>query len=172
MSISQAIVIVHLQEPFTVFVEPDATPYDDSKIKVLSIKTVYADQIRAGTKTFELRTYDPKIPQDRWLALYESSPTQAIQSVLKIGRTFKMNPEDAWHEFSDKFGIEAEDYFLYFRKREWAYGLEVKEVKNIEPLKLQYLREETGFAVPQMCMWLRNPHKTIQQATVDCTWNA
>lgn len=154
------------------FVEPDPTPYDHSKIKILSIKTIYADQIRAGTKTFELRTYNPRIPEDRWLALYESSPTQAIQSVLKIGRTFKMNPEDAWHEFSDKFGIEAEDYFRYFRKREWAYGLEVKEVKSFEPIKLHPTLREQGFAVPQMCMWLSKPHKRIRQATADSTWNA
>lgn len=153
------------------FLEPDPLPYDPTKIKVLSIKTVYADQIRARTKKWELRTYNPKIPAGRWLALYESSPAQSIQSIMQVGRTFKMDPGEAWAEMGDTFGITAEDYFRYYRKREWAFGLEVADVRNVEPLKLHRLREENDFAVPQMCMFMKSPPYTIRQAVTDCSWN-
>jgi len=154
-----------------VFIDSDPTPYEAHKIKVLSIKTIYADQIRDRTKLWELRTYNPKIPDNRWLALYESAPKQSIESIIKVGRTFKMPPEEAWHKLGHTFGIEADDYFLYYRKRDWAFGLEVLDVKNIEPLKLHKLREECGFAVPQMCMFFRSPPESVRQAITDCSWN-
>ena len=137
-------------------------PDDDGEVvKTLSIKTMYADLIREGTKTWELRTYAPGVKPNGWLALYESSPTQAIQTICQIGRTFKLSPDDAWELWSDQFGIDFDAYFLYYRKREFAYGMEIINVRNIDPIPLHELREQNNFAVPQMCMKLKSIHKRI-----------
>ena len=137
-------------------------PEDDGEIiKALSIKTFYADQIRDRTKTWELRTYCPGVKPKGWLALYESSPTQAIQTVLQIGRTFKLHPDEAWELYSDSFGINIDDYFLYYRKREFAFGMEIIDVRSFEPISLHELRKENDFKVPQMCMALKSIHKRI-----------
>ena len=137
-------------------------PDDDGEIiKSLSIKTIYADQIRDRTKTFELRTYCPGVKPKGWLALYESSPTKAIQTVLQVGRTFKLHPDEAWELYSDRFGISCDDYFLYFRKREYAFGMEIINVRSFEPIPLSELREIEDFRIPQMCMAMKSPHKRI-----------
>ena len=134
---------------------------DGSTVKTLAIKTIYADRIRQKTKTWELRTYSPNVKPGGWLALYESSPTKAIQTVVQIGRTFKLDPDDAWFFYSDQFGIDFDDYFLYYRKRTFAFGMEIVDVRSFDPVPLHILREECNFSVPQMCMTLRSIHQSI-----------
>ena len=146
----------------------DLPPDDGSRYKVLSIKEEYASKIRARTKKWELRTYAPGVKPGGWLALYESRPVQAISTAVQIGRTFKLHPDDAWAEFSDSMGVEFEFFFSYYRKKEFAFGMEVVDVKEFEPMPLAELRQSSGFAVPQMCMYLPSTssiHKRIQVAT-------
>ena len=134
---------------------------DTSSLRALSIKTIYADKIRDRSKLWELRTYSPKVASNGWIALYESRPTQAIQTIIQIGRTFKLHPDDAWQQYEDQLGIEFEDYFSYFRKRKFAFGMEIQDVRSFDPVPLEILRRETNFVIPQMCMPLKSIHKRI-----------
>jgi predicted transcriptional regulator len=118
----------------------DLPPAESSILRALSIKTVYADKIRERSKLWELRTYSPNVPQGEWIALYESRPTQAIQTIVQIGRTFKLHPDDAWQQYEPHLGIEFEDFFLYFRKRKFAFGLEIQDVRSFDPISLASLR--------------------------------
>lgn len=142
----------------------DLPPAENNAAKVLSIKTVYADQIRAGTKTFELRTYCPNILPGGWCYLYESSPAQHIRTAFIAGRTFKLSPDQAWELFEPTFGIDFDSYFAYFRKRKFAYGVEITDVRSFDPIPLSVLREQHNFTVPQGCYFLR---KSIQEALID-----
>ena len=137
-------------------------PEDDGKIvKSIAIKTIFADQIRDRTKTFELRTYSPGVKQNGWCAIYEPRPAALIQSVMQIGNTFKLSPDEAWEKYSDYFGIDFDSYFLYFRKREFAFGMEIKQVRSFTPIPLHELREDPNFRIPQMCMTMKSMHKRI-----------
>jgi predicted transcriptional regulator len=133
----------------------DLPVLEDAPAKVLSIKTIYADKIRDGTKTFELRTYCPNILPGAWCALYESTPTQLIQTAFKAGRTFKLPPDDAWASHEDSFGIDFDSYFSYFRKRKFAFGVEITDVRSFQPISLSHLRTTHQFSIPQGCYFLR-----------------
>ena len=140
------------------------TSINNDEIKSLAIKPIFADRIRDRSKTFELRTYPPGILPGSWVALYESAPTKAIQTIFKAGRTFRLTPNDAWEMYSEDFGIDFDSYFGYFRRRAWAYGVEVKEVRSFEPISLSELRTSGDFNVPQMCQRLKSTHKRILTA--------
>lgn len=139
----------------------DLTSADSTTLRALSIKTVYADKIRERSKLWELRTYSPNVAPGNWIALYESRPTQAIQTIIQVGKTFKLDPDVAWEQYEDHLGIEFEDYFSYFRKRKYAFGMEIQDVRSFEPVPLATLRRESNFVVPQMCMPLKSIHKRI-----------
>jgi predicted transcriptional regulator len=130
-------------------------PSEDHPARILSIKTIYADRIRDGSKTFELRTYCPNILPGAWCALYESSPTQLIRTAFRAGATFKLPPDDAWAEHEQSFGIDFDSYFSYFRKRKFAYGVEITDVRSFEPISLSKLRTDHNFSIPQGCYFLR-----------------
>ena len=140
------------------------TSINNDEIKSLAIKPIFADRIRDRSKTFELRTYPPGILPGSWVALYESAPTKAIQTIFKAGRTFRLTPNDAWEMYSEEFGIDFDSYFGYFRRRAWAYGVEVKDVRSFEPISLSELRTSGDFNVPQMCQRLKSTHKRILTA--------
>jgi predicted transcriptional regulator len=131
-------------------------PPDTGAIRALSIKTVYADKIRDGTKLFELRTYCPNILPGGWCVLYESSPTQHIQTAFKAGRTFQLSPDETWQIYSDYLGIDFDSFFTYFRKRKFAYGVEINYVHSFDPVPLSELRSTHSFSPPQGCQYLKN----------------
>jgi len=142
----------------------DLPSIDNDTIRALSIKTVYADKIRDGTKTFELRTYWPGILPGGWCLLYESRPAAHVQTVFKAGRTFELLPDDAWQLYEPHLGIDFESFFSYFRKKKFAYGVEIEEVRSFEPMPLHELREQHNFVVPQGCHYLKGSiHEQIKK---------
>lgn len=124
-------------------------------LKALSIKTIYADKIRDGSKFFELRTYCPNIDEHSWCALYESQPSQCMQTIFKAGATFQLSPDEAWELYEPLLGIDFDSYFAYFRKRQFAYGVQIIDVRSFQPIYLSELRNKYDFAVPQGCYHLK-----------------
>jgi predicted transcriptional regulator len=148
----------------------DLPPSKDDTIRSLSIKTIYADKIRDGSKTFELRTYCPGILPDGWCMLYESRPSQHIQTVFRAGRTFQLTPNDAWQFFEPHLGIDFDSFFTYFRKKKFAYGVEIEEVRSFDPIPLHQLREQHNFVVPQGCHYLKGSiHEQIKKVILPTT---
>jgi predicted transcriptional regulator len=146
----------------------DTEPGNNGAARALSIKTIYADKIRDGSKIFELRTYCPNILPGNWCALYESSPTQHMRTVFQAGETFKLSPDEAWELYEPQFGIDFDSYFTYFRKRKFAYGVHIIDVRSFEPISLFELRDKHNFSVPQGCYFLRDSiHKRIQAEVQD-----
>lgn len=139
----------------------DLPSSDTTILRALSIKTIYADKIRDRSKLWELRTYCTNVRCGGWIALYESRPTQAIQTIIQVGRTFKLHPDEAWFLYEDQLGIDFDDFFCYFRKRQFAYGMEIQDVRSFDPVPLATLRRENNFVIPQMCMPLKSIHKRI-----------
>ena len=159
-------------EQLTTTVFLDLPLSDNDIIRTLSIHTVYADQIRDGTKTFELRTYCPNILPGGWCVLYEGRPEQLIRTAFKAGRTFKLPPDDAWQIYEPHFGIDFDSFFTYFRKRKFAYGVEIEQVHSFKPIPLHELRSTYNFTVPQGCQYLKGDfHKRINTILASTTEN-
>ena len=118
-------------------------------VRCLSIKPQYADRIKDGTKTIELRSYDPALMPEDWCIVYETNPTGHISFVFQVEYFWCMKPDLAWELFSNGFGIEFDDYFGYFHKKPYAYGLKIGQVNTFDPISYQELEETVGFSAPQ-----------------------
>jgi len=118
-------------------------------VRCLSIKPQYADRIKDGTKTIELRSYDPALMPEDWCIVYETHPTGHISFVFQVEYFWCMKPDLAWELFSNGFGIEFDDYFGYFHKKPYAYGLKIGQVNTFDPISLQELQETVDFSAPQ-----------------------
>ena len=118
-------------------------------VRCLSIKPQYADRIKDGTKTIELRSYDTALMPDDWCIVYETHQTGHISFVFQVEYFWCMKPDLAWELFSNGFGIEFDDYFGYFHSKPYAYGLKIGQVNTFDPISLQELQETVGFSAPQ-----------------------
>jgi len=120
-------------------------------VKVLPIFTMYADQIRDGTKAIELRTYNPGIFPGSWTLLYETRPAQVIRTAFYSSGFICMKPEQLWHEYSEIMGITPEAYDSYFDGKSCAYGVMVEHVVDFEPILYQQLKQDLNFTAPYGC---------------------
>lgn len=122
-------------------------------ILIISVKPEYARKILTGEKTIELRKSAPKkVGKDDFLLLYVTSPIKEIWGIYKIEDIFKDTPEQLWKLHGDKTGIEKTNYKDYFSKSKNAYGIKLKEIKQLSNLsiKLSDLRKVLpNFMPPQ-----------------------
>ena len=126
-------------------------------VRCLSIKPQYADRIKDGTKTIELRSYDPALKPEDWCIVYETHPTGHISFVFQVEYFWCMKPDLAWELFSNQcgnglgsdLGVEFDDYFGYFHNKPYAYGLKIGQVNSFDPISYQELEETVGFSAPQ-----------------------
>ena len=140
-------------------------PQHGPSLKLLSIHSVYVDRIRDGSKTVELRTRNPGLYPGDWCAAYETKPAQQIATVFQASGFWCLSPEDAWKMHHDQLGIEAEDFFRYFYQHKYAYGVMIDQVVSFEPIPIQRLQADLGFAFPQGCpKW---NHKRIYKRLLD-----
>ena len=117
--------------------------------RLLSIYSDYVDRIKDGTKTFELRSYDPKILPGYWVIVYEPKPVQHISCVFQSEYFWCMKPDQAWETFNHCFGIDFDRYSDYFNGKSYAYGVKVGKVKTFDPIPYQELVNKVGFNAPQ-----------------------
>ena len=141
----------------------------EEKIRLLSIYTEYADRIRDGTKTFELRGYDPKIMPNDWTLIYEPKPTMVIKTVFKAEFYLCMTAEQAWSQFNHCFGISFEDYSAYFKEKPFAYAVKIAKVKTFDPISYADLVEDVGFTAPQGARYWN--YKYIYPRILDAIYN-
>ena len=127
-------------------------------IRIISIYSQYADRIRAGTKLFELRSYNPRIKPGTPIALYETKPQQIIQTVFLAGTTWQLTPDEAWDIWEPHLGIDFDSFFSYFRGKDSCFGISVEQVKTFSKLGLHHLAAEYNFHPPQGIKSWRHPH--------------
>lgn len=93
------------------------------KYVLMSIKPEYADKIKSGVKTIELRRILPKVSSGDILVIYETSPVQAITAYCHIQSLISGEPETLWKAYGKFFCINKASYDAYFSGKDNAGGI-------------------------------------------------
>lgn len=112
------------------------------RVLLLSIKPKYAQKIRVGDKTIELRRIAPKMDGPIIVLLYESSPVKAITGFAVIEDVTKSNPEDIWERFRLDVHVSKEEFDLYYEGTNAACALHIRyEAGFAKPMSLAEMRD-------------------------------
>lgn len=90
------------------------------KCIVISIKHKFAEKIYSGEKTMELRKFPPRVPYGTRCFIYEPLPVGRITGYFDFGGVIQAVPDYLWATYRHLMGIEANEYFEYFKGRSWA----------------------------------------------------
>lgn len=121
----------------------------DKKI-VLSIKPFFSDEIYKGNKLVELRrNVGLEFKENSEIYIYSTSPQKCISGSAKIMRIDKVTVKHLLDRHLGEASIDATNCISYFKGKEYAYLIWLKDVKQFEsPLNLSQLRE-LNFTPPQ-----------------------
>lgn len=104
---------------------------------LLSIKPEYAAKILAGDKQYEFRKSIPKDPGVTTVVIYATKPVGKVVGEFSIDEVLSEKPSDLWIITQKFSGISKRFFNEYFRGRETAYAIKVKDVQRYEePLDL------------------------------------
>ncbi|MHA1650140.1 MAG: ASCH domain-containing protein [Candidatus Helarchaeota archaeon] len=124
----------------------------------MSIKPKFSRLIFSGQKKYELRKTPIKNERDRLVIVYESAPTKAIVCAFRIKKTLKQSPTMLWNTLRHEIGISKDEFFGYFKDRDWGYALKIahpvlfKKRISLEELRMQNIEWQP----PQNFQYLRN----------------
>jgi predicted transcriptional regulator len=125
----------------------------NNNLLIISVKPEYARKILKGEKTIELRKCAPKkVGKDGYILIYVTAPIKELWGVYKIQNIIKENPNTLWENFGKQTGITKQEYNDYYKENKNAFGLQLKEVKNLfkHSIKLNSLKNLIpGFMPPQ-----------------------
>lgn len=102
------------------------------KYVLMSIKPQYAQSIKSGEKTVELRRVAPKVAAGDIIVIYESKPVQRITAFCEVSSILSMEPQDLWKTVCRKVCISKDAFDQYFLGKQYANGI---ELKNLSILK-------------------------------------
>lgn len=109
----------------------------------MSIKPIYAERIFNGEKKFEYRKNIFKKKDIDTVVVYATKPVGKVIGEFKISRIIKDKPSLIWEETKLNSGICESDYFEYFKERENAIAIGIKNIKIYDrPLELGEINPE------------------------------
>lgn len=128
----------------------------DKKYILMSIKPVYAELIKSGQKTIELRRIAPKVKTGDILVIYESAPVKRVTAFCEIEAMVVTEPSKLWEEAKNTAGLSHDSFVKYFDGKQQAIGIKLgkvfllnspKELSNISdnlqaPQSYRYLSQE------------------------------
>lgn len=121
--------------------EMKTTTKTEKNSVLLSIKPEFAEKIRTGEKTYELRRVNfqhKTLPKT--IYVYETDPVKAIIGHFTCDKIIKMPLLELWDELSEKTGISEERFYEYFRYKKFGYGLRISDYTPlIRPVLLKEL---------------------------------
>lgn len=117
---------------------------------IISIKPRWAELIRSGRKTIELRRRFPRLPPGSGAYLYESSPVCGLTALLRIGTIYELPTMELWRLYGTVSCIGEREFFDYFVGRSIGYGIQITACTLFsETVSLPTLRSEFAFTAPQ-----------------------
>lgn len=117
---------------------------------VISIKPKWADLIRSGAKTVELRRGFPCLPSDSIAYLYESSPVSGLTALLGIGAVYKLPVAELWNLLGEASCVDRPRFEEYFAGCVTGYGVHIAKCVPLGKfLSLAELRSRFAFTAPQ-----------------------
>lgn len=105
------------------------------KYVLMSIRPQYAQSIKSGEKTVELRRVLPKVAAGDIIVIYESKPVQRITAFCEVKSILSMEPQDLWENVCHKVCISKDVFDQYFLGKEHANGIELKNISILKAPK-------------------------------------
>lgn len=132
---------------------PNCSDSPSGSAILLSVKPKFANLIVAGSKRVELRRSVPA-EQVATIALYSSSPVQAIVALVDVKETIEASPSKLWGVAKDNGGgLTKAELRAYFKSKKTGFALLLENVrvfdKPINPKKIFKL-----FTPPQSFKYL------------------
>lgn len=103
----------------------------DKKYVLMSIKPVYAELIKSGQKTIELRRIAPKVNTGDVLVIYESSPVKRVTSFCEIESMVVTEPSKLWEIAKNTVGLTYDSFLKYFDGKTQAVGIKLGRVQRL-----------------------------------------
>lgn len=114
----------------------------DKKYVLMSIKPVYAELIKSGQKTIELRRIAPKVKSGDILVIYESSPVKRITAFCEIQAVISTDPRKLWEIACDTAGLSRDAFMEYYEGKKQAVGIKLGSVQVLSiPKELRIISE-------------------------------
>ncbi|MCH5311122.1 MAG: ASCH domain-containing protein [Prevotella sp.] len=139
------------------------------KYLFIAVKPEYADMLISGRKDIELRKIKPHVQQGDYVIIYASAPKKAVLGFGKIKRIIECSPKDMWDKYSNRLGINEQNYFSYYCGYNKAIGIELDIIKPIAPIGLEFLKKVVpNFHPPQIYRYVTNEEisKMLSQRTI------
>jgi len=95
---------------------------------LLSIKPKYVEAIINGTKKFEFRKVGLRKRNLTKVFIYSTSPVKKIVGTFEVGKIIAAHPEKLWKELKDYSGLNREEFFAYFRKKNKGVAIQIKNL--------------------------------------------
>lgn len=121
---------------------------------ILSIKPCFVEEIIAGRKTFEYRkrSFKEKV---RKVYVYASNPISRIVGEFSLGDILIDKPNIIWQRTYNKSGITKDYFDKYYKNKDIAYAIEIKNFKLYnEPINPYDIIEQ--FVPPQSYRYVRH----------------
>jgi predicted transcriptional regulator len=119
---------------------------------LLSIKPEYVEKIFNGDKKYEFRRVIFKDPEVNTIVVYASSPIQQVVGELTIKNIIFDQVNSLWQTTKQQAGISEENFFLYFKDREYGYAIKIEKTKKYHnPLSIQ---NHFGIMPPQSFVYV------------------
>lgn len=117
---------------------------------VMSIHTRHAESIMRGEKTVELRKTRPLVAAGQPVALYATSPTQAVVAMCVISRVEVGDPGELRDDLLHRASVSGDEYDAYFAGSAQAVALHLTEVVVLsDPITLDSIRTRRSWHPPQ-----------------------
>lgn len=109
-----------------------------AKKVLLSIKPEFVEKIFNGEKKYEYRKILFKNNTVSRIVIYASSPIKKVVGEFEIGDILHATKNELWESTQEKSGISKEFFDDYFSNKEFAYAIEIKDLKRYNsPKSLQ-----------------------------------
>ena len=123
---------------------------------LLSIKPQYVKEIFNGKKKYEYRRNVFKRDDVDTIIVYATKPIGKVVGEFEINEIIKENPIALWERTKKYSGILKKDYMEYFKEKESAFAIGIKNTKIYEkPLELKDINPNIKYA-PQSFMYIDN----------------
>ena len=126
---------------------------------LMSIRPEFAEKIKSGEKTIEIRKYFNTNLQGRKLTIYSSRPFQNLLGYADIDKVEKNSPEVTWNKYKDKIACSEKEFAEYTFDSKQIYSIFLKNFNNFTtpvPLNQLSFLVDTDLKPPQSYYKLEN----------------
>ncbi|MGX7668924.1 ASCH domain-containing protein [Flavobacterium pedocola] len=106
--------------------------YKVQRALFISIKPEFVEKIFNGTKTIELRKSVPNVKKNDLIIIYSTGPVMSVIGTCRVNNIISLKPTKLWDEYYGKMGIDKKRYFEYYKGKDVAVGIFLKDAKKME----------------------------------------